>query len=441
MVRRKGDFPDRRYPGRCPASEREGDEKRTGEGNLCGRLIALGREGGVLQEKGKERVFRWAGEKPEVRKGDILSLRGWRDKGELLAEHLQTLVPVSNPWKEGGDWGRFNRDEGRLRQNMLIRDATIRGIREFFQGRGFVEVETPAMVREPGQEAYLQLFETSFCLRGKADPRFLISSPEHHMKRLLGSGFERIFQICRCFRNGESAETHSPEFTMLEWYRAYASYEEIMVDAEELVVHVSRVVGGKGEMERGGERIDLELPWRRFSVEKAFSEFAGIELGVCESDEKLRGKAIGLGFGSVREEDNWEEVFFKILLEKVEPALSRVGPAFLLDYPARMSALAKLKQANPDWAERVELYIGGMELANGFTELNDPREQRQRFDEERKRRLRAGNSPLPLDEEFLTMMEQGMPPAGGMALGVDRLVMLLTGAETIAEVIAFPFEP
>jgi elongation factor P--(R)-beta-lysine ligase len=440
MMRKKGDFPDRRYPGRLPTERGRGDEQRIGGKNLCGRLIALGKEGGVLQERGEERVFRWAGEPPEVREGEILSLRCWQENGELLAERLQTLVPVANPWEGKGDWGRFNRNQGRVGQNMLIRDLTIRGIRDFFQRRGFVEVETPAMVREPGQEAHLQLFETAYCIPGKADSRFLISSPEHHMKRLLGSGFERIFQICRCYRNGESSETHSPEFTMLEWYRAYASYEEIMMDAEELVVQVSREVGGKGEIERGGKRIGLEGPWQRFSVEKAFSEFAAIELDMCESVEEFREKAMGLGYGSVGEEDSWEDIFFKILLEKVEPALSRVGPVFLLDYPARMAALAKLKEANPDWAERVELYIGGMELANGFTELNDPREQRQRFNEERKRRLMAGNFPLPLDEEFLTMMEQGMPPAGGMALGVDRLVMLLAGAETIAEVIAFPFE-
>ena len=438
MVWEKDDFPDGRYPGRCPSLE--GDEQQTGGGNLCGRLIALEKEGGVLQERGRKWVFRWAGERPEVKEGDILALRVRQEEGELLAEHLQTLVPVANPW-EGGDWGRFNRDQGQLRKNMLIRDVAIRGIREFFQRRGFVEVETPTMVREPGQEAHLQLFETAFCVPGKTDPRFLISSPEHHMKRLLGSGFERIFQVCRCYRNGESSETHNPEFSMLEWYRAYASYEEIMTDVEELVVHVAREVRGKGEIVRGGERINLELPWQRFSVEKAFREFAGIELGVCESDEVFKKKAIGLGYGSVGVEDNWEEIFFKILLEKVEPALSRVGAAFLLDFPARMAALAKLKKENPDWAERVELYIGGLELANGYTELNDPREQRQRFHEERKRRLKAGNSRLPLDEKFLTMMEQGMPPAGGMALGVDRLIMLLTGAETIAEVVAFPFDP
>ena len=315
----------------------------------------------------------------------------------------------------------------------------LKEIRVFFNNREFLEVETPALVWAPGQEAYLQLFETEF--QGGKDRKrgYLITSPEHHMKRLLGGGEDRIFQICRCFRNGERSGQHNPEFTMLEWYRAYASYEEIMVDVEELVVHVARTIRGAGVIPYQDKGLDLEKQWPRLTVFEVFRKCAGIDLRNCTTPEVFRCLAVDLGYESVTVEDSWEDVFFKIFLEKVEPYLDPLGPVFLQDYPARLAALAKLKQEDPEVAERVEVYVAGLELANGFTELNDPLEQRQRFLEEQQKRRQAGYPVHPLDEAFLAMLEQGMPPAGGMALGIDRLVMLLADAASIDEAIAFPF--
>ena len=324
-----------------------------------------------------------------------------------------------------------------MRKNLELRAAILRQTRAFFAARGFLEVETPLLVRAPGQEAHLELFRTEFS--GTAPlPCFLISSPELHMKRLLGSGFERIFQVCRCFRNNERSPLHNPEFTMLEWYRAHAGYEEIMEDAEELVAQVCRQVLGTTRICRQGRAVELAPPWGRLTVRQAFAACAGIDLDACAGAGEFRRQA-PRACPSLDSRDSWEEIFFKILLEKVEPALAARGPVFLKDYPAGMAALARLKEEDRRVAERVEAYVAGVELANGFSELNDPREQRQRFAAERHKRRERGLPLHPLDEEFLRMMEQGMPRAGGMALGVDRLVMLLAGASSIDEVLAFPF--
>lgn len=259
------------------------------------------------------------------------------------------------------------------------------------------------------------------------------------MKRLLGAGCERIFQLGRAFRNGERSALHNPEFTMLEWYRAYASYEEIMGDVEELVAAVSREVRGTTLLEYQGRRVNLRPPWRRLTVREAFGEFAGLDLDLGASAEEFRRQARDT-CPSVDTEDTWEEIFFKVLLDRVEPGMAAAGrPVLLKDYPASMAALAKLRPVD-QVAERVEAYVAGLELANGFTELNDPREQRQRFMEERRKRAAIGYPLHPVDEDFLQMMELAMPPAGGMALGVDRLVMLLADAGRIDEVIAFPFD-
>ena len=326
-----------------------------------------------------------------------------------------------------------------MRKRLVVRAAVLRAMREFFIGQGFLEVETPSLVQAPGQEPYLQVFQTTF--KGDAEiPLFLITSPEHHMKRLLGGGFDRIFQICRCFRNGERSGVHNPEFTMAEWYRAGAEYSAIMDDTENLVAHVTRTVLGTTEIAYQGMLFDLAPPWARLTVRQAFKEFAGISLEDCRGVDEFRLCARACDCHSVSPGDTWEDIFFKIFLEKVEPALRGKGTIFLTEYPASMAAMAKLKESDPTVAERVEAYIAGLELANGFTELNDPQEQRQRFATDRQKRCQAGFAVHPLDGEFLEMLEQGMPPAAGIALGVDRLVMLLTDAAEIADVISFPFD-
>ncbi|MCC7264467.1 MAG: EF-P lysine aminoacylase GenX [Candidatus Latescibacteria bacterium] len=323
-----------------------------------------------------------------------------------------------------------------MHRALELRAQVLAAIRGYFGQAGFLEVETPSLVPAPGQEAHLQLFETTFHGREPLSC-FLVSSPEHHMKRLLGAGCERIFQVGRAFRNGERTASHNPEFCMLEWYRAYASYEEIMVDVEELVAAAGRAVCGSAAITYQGRGLDLSPPWPRMSVREAFGAYAGFELDFGASREHFQAQA-GRVCASVDTTDTWEEIFFKMLLEKVEPGMTATGrPVLLKDYPASMAALAKIHPSGV--AERVEAYAGGLELANGFTELNDPVEQGRRFDAERAKRAALGYPVYPLDVDFLAMLALGMPPAGGMALGVDRLVMLLADAAHIDEVIAFPF--
>ena len=431
-----------RYPARCRPATHVAHDLPANTEKLClhGRLLKREGERGWLQDSQVVVAFRMPVGHSAARIGDLVELRGRIVDDEVLAEHIELLVPArEGPWDSPGDWQRLNRPGGRQKENLAVRAEVLGAIRAFFATADFLEVETPALVVAPGQEAHLQVFETRF-VGANPSRQFLITSPEHHMKRLLGGGLSRIFQICRCFRNGERSPVHNPEFTMVEWYRAYASYAEIMEDLEQLMRYVCRRVSGRADFVYQGIPIDLGPAWQRLSVSQAFERYAGVVLEDCRSADELWRRARSLGYASARQEDSWEDLFFKVLVERVEPALVGLGPVLLTDYPASMAAMAKLKQSDPSVAERVELYIAGLELANGFTELNDPGEQRRRFADECRKRHLLGYPAVPLDRDFLRMMEQGMPPAGGMALGVDRLVMLLTDAATIDEVVAFPFD-
>ena len=323
----------------------------------------------------------------------------------------------------------------RLRDNLIVRCEVVRTIRAFWEELGFLEVDTPQLVHAPGSEAAIE----PFCAAGSNAQYYLITSPEHHMKRLLGRGFERIFQISHCFRDEDASATNNPEFSMLEWYRARHSYLDIMSDVELLVAHVTRAVHGSTTITYQGRHLELSPPWKRITVADAFAKYADISLEGCVRYADFLIAARKSGVSSADEADSWDDIFFKVFLERVEPALSEMGPVFIVDYPARMAALARLKPGAPGLAERVEAYVGGLELGNGFSELNDPVEQEERFLAEREKRRAAGNPVYPMDCEFLDMMRRGMPPAGGFALGVDRLCMLLTDSAEIDDVVAFPF--
>ena len=315
---------------------------------------------------------------------------------------------------------------------MRVRAAVLDAVRDFFRDAGFLAVETPTLARASAQEEHIQLFATEYH-GDKAQKQFYLApSPELYMKRLLGVGFEQIYQISRSYRNGELGPQHNPEFTLIEWYRAYASYEEIMADVEDLVSHVAKSVLGRSSVVRAGREIDLQPPWERLSVRDAFARWAAVDLDACTDAESLFRRARALGYGSARREDSWEDLYHKILLERVEPELAKLGAVHLFDYPRQLAALAKLKEGDSAVAERTEAYLGGVELSNGYTELNDPTQQRERF----ARGARPGGAPA--DEAFLAAMERGIPPAGGIALGLDRLVMVVAGASCLDEVIAFP---
>ena len=305
---------------------------------------------------------------------------------------------------------------------------------------GYEEVETPCLVPAPGMEPHLSPFETRFVPEGggAARPLWLITSPEYAMKRLLAEGFPRVFQLSRVFRNGEISPTHNPEFTMLELYRAGTDYRGIMADLEALVETAGRALAGGTRVERSGRTLELAAPFERLTVAEAFRRHAGVDLAACEGDAaRLAAAARAAGHDPGPGGEAFDDVFFRVMLDAVEPRLGADRPTYLVDWPASMAALSKVKRDDPRWAERFELYAGGLELANGFTELNDAAEQRARLVEEQELRRRLGRPVLPLDEPFLEAVGR-MPDAGGVAVGFDRLLMLVTGAEAIDEVLLFP---
>jgi lysyl-tRNA synthetase class 2 len=295
------------------------------------------------------------------------------------------------------------------KSNLWLRARIIQSIRGFFIEQGFLEVETPNLIPAPAPEVHIDLVSTE---RG-----FLHASPELCMKRLLSAGFPEIFQICKCYRDGERGHLHLPEFTLLEWYRAEADYRDLMADCEAMVCHVSGELGCGKTIQYRGQAIDLRTPWDRITVEDAFAAYSPISL-----QEAL-------------ETDRFDEM----MVLKIEPNFKISRPVFLCDYPAPLASLARLKEGSTGKAERFELYMGGLELANAFSELTDPLEQGVRFKKENDLREKRGGQRYPIPEKFLEAL-QGMPPAAGIAFGVDRLVMLLTGAERIDDVVSFTQE-
>ncbi|MEK7546414.1 MAG: EF-P lysine aminoacylase EpmA [Patescibacteria group bacterium] len=340
------------------------------------------------------------------------------------------------------------KESAHLRQNLQTRAKALAAVRSFFDAQGYMEVETPIVVAEPGMEPHLDPFETTVADPfGNRYPAFLITSPEYAMKKLLVAGFPKIYQLARCFRNGEAfAGRHSPEFTMLEWYRTETDYAGIMDETEALIVHVAQSVAKKRDraflpattIRWRGQEIDLSKPWERLTVRDALKKYAGVDLDAALSDAGiLRAKAAELGH-RLSEGATWDDAFFSVFLNAVEPHLGMERPTFLYDYPVSMAALSKASARDPRYAERFELYIGGLELANAFTELNDAKEQRKRLETERALRKSLGRTDYGPDEDFLAALEDGMPEAGGIALGFDRLLMVLLGEEDIRNVQAFP---
>ncbi len=292
---------------------------------------------------------------------------------------------------------------------LRLRAAMIRAIRRFFLDQDFLEVETPVRIPAPAPESHIDPVTSG--------DWFLQTSPELCMKRLLAAGYPKIFQICRCFRAGERGVRHLPEFTLLEWYRAGSDYRALMDDCEALIAGVAVELGLGGAVTWQGRRIDLAPPWERLTVREAFARYAPLTVE----------EALGRG------------VFDETMAFEIEPHLGREKPLFLYEYPVSQGALARVKAADRSVAERFELYIASLELANAFSELTDAEEQRRRFEEVSRERLRS-NCPLtPMPEPFLAALSR-MPPSAGIALGVDRLAMILADRAGIDTVVAFPPE-
>jgi lysyl-tRNA synthetase class 2 len=290
--------------------------------------------------------------------------------------------------------------------SLRLRARIIQAIRTFFESSGFLEVETPLRIPANAPEEHIEPL--------RSGELYLQTSPELCMKRLLCRGHDRIYQICRCWRSDERGSRHIPEFTMLEWYRSQSDYEALMKDCEQLLKYVAESCFATSAICYDSIAIALDESFTRVSVRDAFKEFTDVTMEAAVGD------------GS----------FDEIMVTQIEPALVRDKPVLLVDYPIEMAALARTKPGDPAVAERFELYAGGLELANGFSELNDPVEQRLRFQEANRRRTMTGLPPLPIPEPFLRELAS-MPPSAGIALGVDRLVMLFAGATQIDDVIAF----
>jgi lysyl-tRNA synthetase class 2 len=294
----------------------------------------------------------------------------------------------------------------RRKKALEQRANILKAVRYFFVAQGFFEVETPHRIPAPAPESHIDAIPSG--------PWFLHTSPELCMKRMLAAGYEKIFQICRCWREGERGSQHIPEFTLLEWYHSGIDYRMLMEECTTLIQTVASKVGLGEKIIFRNQAIDLASPWERISVRDAFHEYADTPM-----EEALK-------YG----------LFDEILVRDIEPALGIKKPTFVYDYPPQRGALARLKPGDWTVAERFELYVGGVELANGFSELVDPEEQRSRFEKENENRRGMGKSVYAMPEKFLEELKE-MPPSAGIALGIDRLVMIFLDAPSIDEVVAF----
>ena len=313
-----------------------------------------------------------------------------------------------------------------LRRRTLLTAAT----RAFFVARGYTEVATPYAVAVPGEEVHLRTFSTERAYPdGRTEPLWLHTSPEFAMKKLLVAGAGPIFQIARVWRNGEGSDLHAAEFTMLEWYRPGADMDGLIEEAADFL----RAVLPPAVTCRG-VTTDLSRI-ERISVAEAFARYAGADLLATADDAPALAASAG---ARLRAGETWEDLFFRLLLERVEPQLGRAHPAFLTHWPAAQAALARRDPADTRVAERFELFVCGIELANAFVELTDAAEQRARFLTDRARRHALSGPDWPLDEDFLAALEFGMAPCAGIALGFDRLAMIAAGADRIDQVLWLP---
>ncbi|HEY0205404.1 MAG TPA: EF-P lysine aminoacylase EpmA [Acetobacteraceae bacterium] len=313
------------------------------------------------------------------------------------------------------------------RMPFLRRRALLtQGVRAFLDARGYAEVETPFAVVAPGEEVHLRAFRTvQEAPDGATRPLWLHTSPEFAMKRLLVAGAGPVFQLARVWRNGEGSARHAAEFTMLEWYRPGLPFAGLMDETEALLRAVLPPT-----IRSGGVTTSLAR-FERLTVADAFQRHAGVDVLATAGD----APALAAGAGSsLRDGEGWEDLFFRLLLERVEPHLGQAHPTFLTHWPAAQAALARRDPADPRVSLRFELFLCGMELANAFEELTDAAEQRARFEDDRARRHALHGADWPLDEDFLAALAHGMPAASGIALGFDRLAMAASGADRISQV-------
>jgi lysyl-tRNA synthetase, class II len=358
-----------------------------------------------------------------------LSIDHWR----LLAKSLRPPPDKFHGLEDAET--RFRRRELDLianeesRRAFRVRARTISEIRRWFDEHGFVEVETPVL-----QPLYGGALARPFTTHHNALDRdfYLRIATELYLKRLVVGGIDRVYELGKDFRNEGVSHKHNPEFTMLEWYEAYADYEKTAHDLEMVVAEVAERVLGTTKVQRGDTEIDFKPPWRRITLRQAILEKSGIDIAEHPTREAL-AQAMDTEADPT---EGWGKLVDGLLSRDVEPGL--IQPTFIFDYPVELSPFAKRHRTEEGLVERWEAFAGGVEIANSFTELNDPDEQRRRFEEQVAEGKRGDEEAQPYDEAFVEALEQGMPPTGGVGLGIDRLVMMLTGAKTLREVLLFP---
>ena len=416
-------------------------EDQTGSIQIYGRLDDLGDE--------KYEIFK------TLDLGDIVGVSGFlfRTKQGEISVHAQDLVFLSKcirplpvvKEKDGQVFDEFADREQRYRQryvdlivnsktrqDFILRSRIITGIRDFLTRRGYVEVETPMMQAIPGGAAARPFITHHNALDIDL---YLRIAPELYLKRLLVGGFEKVFEVNRNFRNEGISTKHNPEFTMLELYEAYADYRVMMEIAEGMISSLAKDLLGSARLSYQGTELDLTPPWRRASFVDIIRENAGIDFGAIKSAGEARAAAESKGIHIDEPLSKWKvaELVFE---ERVEDGL--VQPVFVLDYPRELSPLAKSREDDPEFVERFEPYIAGREIGNAFSELNDPFDQRARFEEQVRMREAGDDEAQMMDHDYLNALEYGMPPAGGMGIGIDRLVMLFIDSPSIKDTILFP---
>jgi lysyl-tRNA synthetase class 2 len=360
------------------------------------------------------------------RRGELtLAATGW----QLLAK---SLAPPPDKFHGLDDTEtRYRRRELDLianeeaRELFILRSKVVAAVRRWLDERGFLEVETPVL-----QPLYGGALARPFTTHHNALDRdlYLRIATELYLKRLIVGGLERVYELGKDFRNEGLSSKHNPEFTMLEWYEAYADYNDIAEELEELVSFVAGEVAYEGE-------IDFSAPWKRVTLRDAIASETGIDVLANRDRDALVAAAREKGI-EVDPTDTWPKIVDELLSKQVEPKLE--SPTFVMDYPVELSPFAKDHRSEPGLVERFECFAGGMEFANAFTELNDPDEQRARFEEQQRHTAEGDDEAQPYDEDYVKALEQGMPPTGGIGVGIDRLVMLLSGRSSIREVVLFP---
>jgi lysyl-tRNA synthetase class 2 len=408
---------------------------RTGRMQLHARKDVLGDSFEPLVDLDLGDVVGVEGAPFRTRRGELsLRVDGWT----LLAKSLRPppdkyhgLADVEQRYRHRELDLIANED---ARELFVLRTRVVAAVRRFLDERGFLEVETPVL-----QPLYGGALARPFTTHHNALDRtfYLRIATELYLKRLIVGGLEKVYELGKDFRNEGISHKHNPEFTMLETYEAYADYLDVAAMTEELVAHVAQQTIGTLTIEREGETIDLTPPWRRVTLREAIQSETGIDIEVSKDRQTLLDAMRQAGIDSHPEPGTgWGKLVDELLSKHVEPRL--IQPTFVLDYPVELSPFAKPHRSEPGLVERFEAFIGGVEVANAFSELNDPDEQRARFEEQQRLASAGDEEAQPFDEDYIRALEQGMPPTGGLGIGIDRLVMMLSGRHSIREVLLFP---